>query len=346
MLLQLDVRSFSLPLRYPLRTAQRVFTTREGGILRLTDENGCEGLGEVCPLPGFSRDRWEDALAALASLGDRPSWEELARLPSELECLQGALAAARRSLEACAAEKRGERAVLPAAPAAWPVAALLPAGRAVLDEVDRRLELGFRVFKWKVGVGSLGDEVALLDDLLGRMPAGARLRLDANGAWDRRQAERWLERCAERPIEHVEQPIDPGHRGADDLLLGLANDYPTPLALDESLVGDGDVFAWMEKGWPGVWVVKLSLLAKPQQALATLARAKAKVVFSSALETAVGARNALELAFSWQGERRALGFGVWPLFQESSFNGPHASPFLHWADVQHLDPKKVWTALA
>ncbi len=349
MSLQLEVRSFSLALRQPLRTAQRIFTTREGGVIRLADENGCVGFGEVCPLPGFSRDRWEDSLAALKALGEQSSWEELARLPSHLECLHGAVIAARRMMEQQASQQEGEGKTKGASsppPAAWPMAALLPAGRAVLAEIDRRLELGFRVFKWKVGVGSLGDEVALLDDLLGRMPSGARLRLDANGAWDRRQAERWLERCAERPIEHVEQPIDPGHRGADDLLLGLANDYPTPLALDESLVGDGDISAWREKGWPGVFVVKLSLLAKPQQVLANLARAQAKVVFSSALETAVGARNALELAFSWPGERRALGFGVWPLFQEMFFNGPHAAPFLHWGDVQALDPKTVWTALA
>ncbi len=349
MSLQLDVRSFSLPLRQPLRTARHVLANREGGILRLEDENGREGFGEVCPLPGFNRERWEDSLAALETIGGRTSWDDLSRLPSHLECLHGAVAAARRQLEPQAGEGKGEgkESVSPSsAPAAWPVAALLPAGRAALSDIDQRLERGFRVFKWKVGVGSLGDELALLDDLLGRMPAGARLRLDANGAWDRRQAERWLEYSAERPIEHVEQPVDPGRRGAEDLLFGLANDYPTPLGLDESLVGDRDLSAWLGKGWPGVFVVKLSLQAKPRQALASLARAQAKVVFSSALETAVGARNALELAFSWPGERRALGFGVWPLFQAMPFNGPHAAPFLHWSDVHALDPKAAWTALA
>ena len=80
----------------------------------------------------------------------------------------------------------------------------------------------------------------------------ARLRLDANGAWERRQAERWMERCAERPVEHVEQPCLPGpgageteKRRTDDLLLGLANDFPTPIALDESLAGDADLARWL-----------------------------------------------------------------------------------------------------
>ena len=37
----------------------------------------------------------------------------------------------------------------------------------------------------------------------------AKLRLDANGAWTLRQAERWLTRCAERLVEFVEQPVAP-----------------------------------------------------------------------------------------------------------------------------------------
>src|SRR5205823_588309 len=127
------------------------------------------------------------------------------------------------------------------------VAALLPAGRAVLAALPPKAEAGFRVFKWKVGVGDVADELGLLDDVCAALPSGAKLRLDANGAWERRQAERWLERCADRPVEFVEQPCFGPRDGkaataltkSDDLLLGLAEDFPTPIALDESLVGEG-----------------------------------------------------------------------------------------------------------
>ncbi|MBP7143163.1 MAG: o-succinylbenzoate synthase [Opitutaceae bacterium] len=346
MSLRLDYRSYSLPLLRPLRTAHGLCTVREGGVVRLVDESGAVGLGEVCPLPGFNRERWSDSESVLGRLGEHVTWETLADLPSDLECLCGALAAARRMLEGGRGDgDRGAPDQPATPPPAWPVASLLPAGKAALGEVDSRLELGFRIFKWKVGVAPVGDEIALLDDLLGRMPEGARLRLDANGAWGRRQAERWLERCAERPIEHVEQPVDAERKGAEDLLLGLADDYPTPLALDESLVLGADITTWLEKGWQGVFVVKPSLLADPEAILGRLERAGAKVVFSSALETAIGARNALDIAFSWGGERRALGFGVWPLFGGLHVNGPHAAPFMQLADVRRLDPQKTWTVL-
>lgn len=344
MSLELEFRSYSLPLLRPLRTAHGVHTSREGGIVRLTDEAGRVGLGEVCPLPGFNRETWSDADAALRALGDRPACEDITRISPDLECLHAAIDAARRMMEIDSAAAEGRADEQPS-PAAWPVACLLPAGRAALKEIDARTEIGFRVFKWKVGVDPIGEELALLDDLLARMPDGARLRLDANGAWDRRQSERWLDCCAERPIEHVEQPIAWNARGAEDLLLGLAGDYPTPVALDESLVRGSDIATWLGNGWPGVFVVKPSLLAEPTLMLERLALAKSKVVFSSALETAVGARNALTLAFSWRGERRALGFGVWPLFAEPCLNGPYLAPFIQWADVAHIDSCRAWNAL-
>ena len=180
-----------------------------------------------------------------------------------------------------------------------------------------------------------------------------KLRLDANGAWDRRAAEHWLERCADRPVEHVEQPCfataseGPARRErVEDMLRGLAGDYPTPIALDESIVGNGDIERWLEADWSGIFVVKPSLLGNAEAALAKLAAAKATVVFSSALETAVGAKAALRLAFRWTGERRALGFGVWPLFADSQFDGPQAAPFLRWEDVAQINAEVVWKALS
>jgi O-succinylbenzoate synthase len=133
---------------------------------------------------------------------------------------------------------------------------------------------------------------------------------------------------------------------ADDLLRGLAGAFPTPLALDESLAGDGDVARWLAEGWSGFFVLKLTLHAAPTATLAALARAGARVVFSSALETRVGAAHALRLAWAWPGERHALGFGVWPLFAARALDGPAAAPFLRREDVAALDLEEAWNALA
>ncbi|QYM80239.1 o-succinylbenzoate synthase [Horticoccus luteus] len=334
-------RRYRLPMRVSVRTAHGVWAEREGVIVRLEDDAGNVGYGEAAPIPWFGTETVEDIEAGCAALGERVTRETLGALPVRLGCLRGALAAAR------AADADGMKHDY------LRVAALLPAGEAARAVLVEQAEAGFRVFKWKVGVADARAEMGQLDELCGEMPEGARLRLDANGAWDRRTAERWLALCAERPVEFVEQPCfaaagegETAQRRAEDALRGLAEDYPTPIALDESLVGAGDVARWLGAGWRGVFVVKPSLLGEVRKALDALSAAKASVVFSSALETAVGARMALECAFRWEGEARALGFGVWPLFADRRFDGPPAAPFMRAEDVARLNPETIWNALS
>ncbi|WP_233256724.1 o-succinylbenzoate synthase [Opitutus sp. ER46] len=348
--IHLEYRRYRLPLRVRVRTAHAVWTERAGLVLRLTAEDGRVGWGEVAPIPAFGTETMEVAEETLRALGEWPTLAQLEAVPVALGCTRAALAMAR-------AELATSGAATPAANAAGEnayrsVAALLPAGRPAVDALRARIEGGFRVFKWKVGVGDAGEELGVLDELCAALPAGAKLRLDANGAWERRLAERWLERCAERPIEFVEQPHhvpasagEAALRRGDDLLLGLAHDFPTPIALDESVVGAGDVERWLALGWPGWFVVKPTLLGEVEPALARLRAAGATVVFSSALETAVGARGALRVAFAWSGERKALGFGVWPLFADARFDGPVAAPFIREQDVARLDPEASWNVL-
>ncbi len=356
---QLAFRRYRLPFRGALRTAHGVWSVREGLIVRLETEAGAVGYGEAAPIPGFGTETAEEDAAALEGMGGRVDESRLATVPANLGCLKNALAAARPIAAAGQdADLAATSARWPATPAAYlPVAALLPAGRAALTRVEPLAEAGFRIFKWKVGVEDVDDELALLDDLCAALPNGAKLRLDANGAWDRRRAERWLERCAERPVEHVEQPcFAQASQGAalcarvEDILLGLAGDYPTPVALDESLVNDGDIERWIGAGWPGVYVVKPLLLGDIDGTMKRLAAAKAMVVFSSALETAVGAKAALRTAFAWPvdstGTSRALGFGVWPLFVDGRMDGPAAAPFVRWEDMERINPEAIWNALS
>ena len=352
-----EYRRYDLPLRVAVRTAHGIWTTRGGVMVRIENDQRIAGFGEAAPISWFGTETVDEIEDACRELGPMVDRERLLAVPERLGCLRNAIHAALNEIDgrapASALTTSGEpeagadsrRDHVPADPDFRSIAALLPAGSAAIPEIALKAEAGFRIFKWKVGIADLADELALLDDLCAALPSGAKLRLDANGAWDRRRAARCLARCAERPVEFLEQPIARDARGADDLLLGLAGDFPTPLALDESLVGMADIERWLGAGWPGVYVVKLSLLGDVERVMGRLAKANSHVVFSSALETAVGARAALRHAFAWRGERRALGFGVWPLFADARFNGPTAVPFLRREDVERIDPEAVWNAL-
>jgi O-succinylbenzoate synthase len=154
-------------------------------------------------------------------------------------------------------------------------------------------------------------------------------------------------------IEYVEQPIAPDARGAEDRLRGLAEDFPVRIALDESIAHGRDVERWLAADWRGVWVIKPALLGEPDSVLGLLAKARADVVFGSALETAVGARAGLALAFAWAEARlaegvkpRALGYGVWPLFAEARADAPWTEAFVRREDLARINPEALWNAVS
>jgi len=340
---RLEFRRYRVPFGREVRTAHGPWVEREGLLVRLEDEAGRSGYGEVAPIPWFGTETLEEAEEVLAKLGGAAEAASLEGIGERYGCVRFALASA-----------LSQDWVTPAEARRLPVAALLPAGKAALAAADQALESGFVALKWKVGVLAVSDELVVLDDLLARLPAHAKLRLDANGAWTTRQAATVLERCAARPIEFVEQPCfaeasqgAAGQRRVADALLGLANDYPTPIALDESVAGLASLRAWLERGWPGVLVVKPALAGAPADVLALLASHRADLVFSSAFETAVGRQAALRVAFQFSGRQpRALGFGVVPLFKDGWIDALPAVPFLTPEAVNAINPEAIWNALS
>ena len=341
---------YRLPLRVPLRTAHGAWTERDGIIVRLEDEAGRVGFGEIAPLPWFGTETLAEALEICGKFGSAVDDEVLDAVPVRFGCVRFALAAAKveverglrtRLVKSTEQQTRPEAGFHPVT-TRLPVAALLPAGREALAALPPKLEAGFLSFKWKVGVGAMDDELGILDDLLAALPAYATLRLDANGAWDRRQAAKWLARCAGRPVEFVEQPAKPGDEAT---LLGLAADYPVTLALDESVTGLAAAQRWQGLGWRGVFVIKPAL-AGPLEEIATwVAATKADIVLSSAIETALGRSAILHAALSLPLTKRALGFGVDGIFGDRRWDGPLLGAVLDRSWVEAVNPEELWTAL-
>ncbi len=324
-------KKYRLPLRVPLRTAHGAWAEREGLIVRLENEAGKAGFGEIAPIPWFGTETMIEAEGILRQFADMVPDELLDEIPVRLGCVRFALAQARS-------------ASVPATPSKsrLPVAALLPAGREVLRVLPKKIEAGFLAFKWKVGVGAVEDELAILDDLLAAVPAHTRLRLDANGAWNRRNAARWLARCADRPVEFIEQPVAPAE---EDTLLGLANDYPVKLALDESVVHLSDARRWRDLGWPGVFVIKPALAGPLREVTEWILQTGADVVFSSAIESVLARSAILSAVLDQSLTRRALGFGVGEVFGDRRWDGPLIGPLVDASCVAVNPGEELWNAL-
>lgn len=323
-------KRYRRPLRTPLRTAHGWWAEREGIIVRLEDEKGRAGYGEIAPVPWFGTETMADAEEICRKFGANVSDEVLDAVPESHGCVRFALWQAREMPGKFSSTTR------------LPVAALLPAGRDALQELPVKLEAGFLAFKWKVGVGAVDDELGVLDDLLALLPAHAKLRLDANGAWNRRDAGRWLARCAERPIEFVEQPVAPAE---EDALLGLARDYPVKLALDESVVRLAEAIRWQGLGWPGVFVIKPALAGPLPEVMKWIQATKADVVFSSAIETVLGRSAILRAALAQPLTKRALGLGTGGIFGDRRWDGPVIGPLADASCIATNPGEELWNAL-
>ncbi len=57
-----EFRPYRRPFKRPLSTSHGIWDVREGIILRLTDETGQVGWGEIAPIPWFGSESLQQAL--------------------------------------------------------------------------------------------------------------------------------------------------------------------------------------------------------------------------------------------------------------------------------------------
>ena len=327
-LLRLSWRPFSFLLPTALVNAQGAVSERCGWLLRLENGEGRVGWGEAAPLTLTPNSRalpCPPTAAALADLGPVRSRYELETvLPALPMALGFALGSALAELDGEVGPGAGGWRPAP------PAAGVLPAGQAALAAVDRLLasqgpQRPPLTVKWKVAAAADGLERTVLEELLDRLARGDRLRLDANGGWDRATANRWVDRLEGEPrLEWIEQPLPPEDGKG---LWALA--ARMPIALDESLRADPSLC----HRWPGWQVRRPAIEGDPRPLLAQLTEGVPWLMVSTALETGVGRRWIHHLA-ALQAE------GPTP-------TAPGLAP--GWTPQGPLfdaDPERVWEAVA
>lgn len=292
--LALAWRPFAFALPRAMVTAHGALEGKRGWLLRLEGAGGALGWGEAASLivegaePDADGPDWPDLAAAFRALGETIERSDLElALPGLPLALAFALGSALAEVDGWPAVDGGSGRWL-AAPAS---AVLLPAGGAMLASLEQVLglesPLGLTV-KWKVAAGADRQEREWLERLLERLPATARLRLDANGGWDRPTAFAWAERLAGEPrLEWLEQPLAPSdHAGLLELAAGV------PVALDESL----RAFPELHATWNGWQVRRPALEGDPRPLWLELRQGAPRRMISTALETGLGQRLVAHLA--------------------------------------------------
>ncbi len=325
-LLRLAWRPFQFHLPQAMVTAHGALAQRCGWLLRLEAADGRLGWGEALALEpeqaamaGGLASGLAGEIQAVPPCLSRPQIE--AAIAAAPKPLAFALGAALAELDGLG--RPGSGGWLQAPASAW----LLPAGERALEELERVLASGPPppALKWKVAALPARQELELLELLFQRLPAGASLRLDANGGWDRATAAVWADRLVSEPrLEWLEQPLQPLDQEG---LAALA--ARVPVALDESLRACPALAA----SWPG-WQVRRPLLeGDPRPLLAAFEAGQSHWMVSTALETGIGRRWVHHLA-----ALQALG---------PTPTAPGLAPgWCPRGDLFSADPQLVWQAAA
>ncbi|MDX9857681.1 MAG: o-succinylbenzoate synthase [candidate division Zixibacteria bacterium] len=328
-----DIYTYRLSLNRPLVFRGQSYHEREGILIRL----GCggdSGWGEIAPLPGFSVENREAAVAATRSLrrtlrgytvpdcveelsGGFDRWLGAFDLPPSVRT------GVENAVLCLLAAQRGEAVanLLTSAPRpSVAVNGLIAGGFENIDnEIVRVREGRYPAVKVKVGRQSISEDVATVHHAFSRLGGSVTIRLDANRAWEFVDAVRFANDINGIPLEYLEEPLADPTRLSD-----FARITGVPVALDESVVGLAPEQLPVFAGLSAV-ILRPTVLGGLEKAMRFARRAlNAGVtpVVSSAVESAVGVAGLVNLAAAMTKDDVAAGLDTISWFDHQPSQTP------------------------
>jgi o-succinylbenzoate synthase len=226
---------YLLQFKRPSGTSRGVLHEKETFILEIS-ENGKKGIGECAIFRGLSFD-------------DRPDYEE--KLKWLCENINQDFSILKEELkefpsiwfgyeQAILNLKHGKNIYFPSefAEGKTPIIinGLIWMGdiNYMKEQIQDKLEKGFHCIKLKIGV-DWKSEHEILQKLRQKFSKETlELRVDANGGFNKNEAKIVLQQLADLNIHSIEQPIKAGNWND---MAELCSETPTPIALDEELIG-------------------------------------------------------------------------------------------------------------
>ena len=330
---KIELKQYSRPFKEIIHSAHGIWRNREGAIIRMQNEAGETGYGEIAPLPAFGTETLEDAVTWFNEHESGLEDAELASIPNHLRCVQFALSSAKWMIHSKPDETY----------TTVDNAALLAPGFRCLKGLMNLIEAGYTVFKIKVGMEIVTEQV-LIREILNLLPEGSKLRIDANGSMNLDTARLWMKVLDEYDaIEYFEQPLPPGEE--NDMRL-LAKKYQTPIALDESVSSFRSLLMAHESRWPGPLIVKPAILGPIDLFKEWRKCERPNLVYSSVFETAIGFHSFLELATSDPRDKiPAIGGATLEYFNDDNMQLYRNSARLNRWNYTTSDFTQIWDQL-
>jgi len=283
------IYQYSLPLSKPLVVRNRILKRREGLILYLSDSEGCEGFGEIAPLPGLNKESLASAKKQILSGIKQPLYPSV---QFGLETAWLSLVVHRQNKMLCELLSKTHRDTVE-------INALLDGSlKEVCVQAAKKIKKGFRSFKLKVGRGPLDTDIQKVRTLEKIFNSKATLRLDANRAWDWDTAINFAKRINTHIIDYIEEPLADSRRLSD-----FYSATQISFAFDESLVNVKLEKLRAQAGLKAV-ILKPTVLGGLFKTMEWIRRAESlgiQPIISSAFETCIGLAALTHLAACTRG---------------------------------------------
>ncbi len=184
------------------------------------------------------------------------------------------------------------------------------------QQIEEKINEGFQCLKLKIGT-EWTSEKEILQQLRANFPKeDLELRVDANGGFTFEEAKTVLQELADLDIHSIEQPIKAGNI---EQMAELCKNTPTPIALDEELIGVlnfDDKKELLEKIKPQYIILKPSLVGGFSGTDEWISFAESKNIgwwITSALESNIGLNAIAQYTFT-KNTKIPQGLGTGGLF--------------------------------
>ncbi len=216
---------------------------RKVWFLKITDEHGGTGIGEVAPIERLSPEEIEDVSSELEKIKtsifgvERPTTDEDAwKIAKSL--VSSRLPSIRFGLEVALFDllNGGEKKIFATDLSCIriPINGLVWMGDQdfMLEQIKEKLDQGFNCIKLKVGSLDFETEIDIIRSLR-KISNELIIRLDANGAFQTNEVLMKLNKLSRFNIHSIEQPILPMQPEAMEIVCKKSD---IPIALDEELI--------------------------------------------------------------------------------------------------------------
>jgi o-succinylbenzoate synthase len=238
--MKITLQHFPLHFKVPAGTSRGVMTEKQSWIVRISD-GVSQGIGEISVIEDLSPEYLslaefeltiKEFLLHLEQGWNDEVYQALQPYPSILFGIESALLDLKnggKQIYFDNAFARGQQKI--------PINGLIWMGSEAFmaEQITQKLAAGFTTIKMKIGAMDLDTELELLKSIRKNYSKEEiTLRVDANGAFDEGTAAVVLQKLADLDIHSIEQPINAGNC---EVMKKLCLTSPTPIALDEELIG-------------------------------------------------------------------------------------------------------------